>query len=251
MPALEELHFETDLERQIWENDKNDPLQLFKAIHAENIENDKWHELVADLDKKRAKTNNEYNLLRSIFEKSHKYLLKNYVQHSTFNQMLETGDFDCVSGSATLGILLERYGFDFDIVETDYHVFIMVNLDGENLILESTLPIGGLITKSSEVKKYLDSYNPKEFAQLTSLTQRLGSPDIDFSEHAIFRKVSLVELAGLQYYNDAISHFNEQSFGLASKQLSKALLLYESERIKALRELAIEQAYKVYGYDLK
>lgn len=247
----EELYFETQKEESIWKEGKSDPLKLFTAVHANEINEQKWNELVQDLDQKRAKTKNELNLLRYIFQKSHKSLLKDYVKHSTFNEMLKEGKFDCVSGSATLGMLLDRYGYDYTIVETDYHVFIVVNVKDENIILESTLPIGGMITSSSDVQAYLDSYKTVEFAQLSSLTQRLGNPEVDLSDNAIFRKVSLIQLAGLQYYNDAITHFNEQSFGLASKQLSKAILLYDSERIKNLRELAIEQAYKVYGYDVK
>ncbi|MBN7814171.1 type 2 periplasmic-binding domain-containing protein [Algoriphagus pacificus] len=247
----ENLFFETDTEKQIWDSDQKDPLKLFTAVKADEVRPEKWEALVQELDEKRLKTKKDLNFLRVLFQKSHQNLLKSYVQHSTFNEMLKEGKFDCVSGSATLGMLLDRYKFDYDIVETDYHVFILVRLDGKNIILESTLPIGGMITSPSEVQAYLDSYAPVEFAQLGSLTQRLGNSTIDFSDHAIFRKVSLVELAGLQYYNDAITHFNSQKFGLASKQLSKALLLYDSERIKNLRELAIEQAYKVYGYDVK
>lgn len=165
--------------------------------------------------------------------------------------MLQEGNFDCVSGSATLGMLLDRYNYNYEIIETDYHVFILVDINDKTVILESTLAIGGMISSPSEVRAYLESYQPVEFAQLASLTERLGDPELSLDDHAIFRKVSLIELAGLQYYNDAITHFNEQSFGLASKQLSKALVLYNSERIKNLQDLAKEQAYKVYGYDIK
>lgn len=249
--ADENLFFESPLEAKIWEEAQDEPLNLFMAVHADEIQEQKWNELVEILDKKRSKTKNDVNFLRSVFQKSHQLLLKEYVKHSTFNEMLESGKFDCVSGSATLGMLLDRYGYNYEIVETDYHVFIITKVDEKEIILESTLPIGGMITSPSEVQDYLDSYKPVEFAQLASLTERLGSADQTLSDHAIFRKVSLTQLAGLQYYNDAITHFNDQAYGLASKQLSKALVLYESERIKNLKDLAKEQAYKVYGYDVK
>jgi hypothetical protein len=60
-----------------------------------------------------------------------------------------------------------------------------------------------------------------------------------------------MELAGLQYYNDAITHFNQQAFGVAVNQLTKAFVLYPSERIDALRELSIDLAYKTYGYNFQ
>jgi hypothetical protein len=81
--------------------------------------------------------------------------------------------------------------------------------------------------------------------------QRLAGPALVNSENSIFRKVKLIELAGLQYYNDAIVHFNNQEFGQAVHQLSKAYLLYPSDRIEGLRELSIDLAFKTYGYDIR
>ncbi|WP_332914370.1 hypothetical protein [Algoriphagus boritolerans] len=101
------------------------------------------------------------------------------------------------------------------------------------------------------MEKYLDSYKPAEFAQPKSFNQRLAGHEIDYSDNSIFRKVDLKQLAGLQYYNDAIVYFNSQAFGQAVDQLSKAYLLYPSDRILGLRELSIELAYKTFGYELK
>lgn len=250
--SQETLTFVSETEQAYWNEGKTNPFALFRAVEAEsNKSGEVWEELVAELDQKASKKGAELNFLRLIFQKSHQKLLKKYELHSTFNSMLSEGKFDCVSGSAALGLLLERYGYSFDIVETDFHVFIVVDLNGKNIVLESTLPVGGMITTPSEVEKYLDAYKPKEFASLKSLNQGLAGPDIDYSDNSIFRKVNLQQLAGLQYYNDAIVHFNSQAFGLAVEQLSKAYLLYPSDRILGLRELSVDLAYKTYGYDLK
>ncbi len=241
----ETLAFGSELEKSIWETGKESPFLLFRAVQAESSESeDAWTDLVAELDQKAAKSKVDLNLLRQIFQKSSQRLFKKYEQHSTFNAMLSEGRFDCVSGSAALGMLLERYGFSYDIVETDYHVFIVVDLDGKEIVLESTLPVGGMITTASKVEKYLDAYKPSEFVSAKAVGQRLAGPDIDYSDNSIFRKVSLTQLAGLQYYNDAIVHFNAQAFGPAVEQLSKAYLLYPSDRILGLRELSVDLAYR-------
>ncbi len=243
-PALElnEPLFETIEEAEFWQKGQDQPYLLFRAVHAENeIPETNWKTLISKLDQKHQKKGANLSLLRQIFQKSHKGLFKIYEQHSSFNAMLSNGKFDCVSGSAALGLLLDRYGFEFDVIETDYHVFILVELDGEKIILESTLPVGGMITSPTKVLEYLESYKTVESAQLKSVSQRLGNPEIDLSDNAIFRKVSLRELAGLQYYNDAISHFNEQSFQDATNQLVKAYSLYPSERVEGLLELSAEQ----------
>jgi hypothetical protein len=246
------LNFQSKAEKILWESGERDPFLLFRAVQAKQTASENvWTELVNELDSKAAKKGKEFKFLRQIFEKTHQRLLKKYEQHSTFNSMLEEGRFDCVSGSAALSLLLERYGYSFDIVETDYHVFIVTQVDGQKVVLESTLPIGGMINTPSEVEKYLDSYKPIKHAQLKAFNQGLAGPAIDYSDNSIFRKVSLKQLAGLQYYNDAIVHFNAQSFAQAVDQLSKAYTLYPSDRILDLRELSIDLAYKTFGYELK
>lgn len=246
------FNFQSEAEKYLWQSGENDPFLLFRAVRAEQTKTEKvWIDLVEELDRKASKKRNEFKFLRQVFEKTHQKLLKKYEQHSTFNNMLSDGKFDCVSGSASLSLLLERYGYLFDIVETDYHVFIVAHLDEQKVILESTLPIGGMITIPSEVEKYLDSYKPSGNTQLQPLNQRLAGPKVDYSDNSIFRKVNLRQLAGLQYYNDAIVHFNAQAFIEAVDQLSKAYTLYPSDRILGLRELSIDLAYKSFGYEVK
>lgn len=250
---LEKLVFESEAEQTIWKTKPADPYSYFTALDAQSLSKDtKWIELLSELEGKASKKPDQLSLVRTIFQKSHQRLFKKYEQHSSFNTMLNEGKYDCVSGSAVLGILLEKFGFTYDIIETDYHVFIQVIVEGKPVILESTLPIGGMITAPSEVEKYLGSYLPKNQKAQVSFNQRLaGTQSSPMVENSIFRKVKLIELAGLQYYNDAIVHFNNQEFGQAVHQLSKAYLLYPSDRIEGLRELSIDLAFKTYGYDLR
>ena len=169
-----------------------------------------WHALQQELDEKAAKKMDSLALLRVIFQKTHQRLLKNYRQHSTFSNLLDKGSYDCVSGSAALGLLLERYGYSFDVVETDYHVFIQVYLAGKTLILESTLPVGGMMTSTSAVRNYLASYLNEGLPVARDISEGLAGTKVNFTDNTIFRKVTLNELAGLQHYNEAIVHFNKQ-----------------------------------------
>ncbi|OYX16477.1 MAG: hypothetical protein B7Z16_11390 [Algoriphagus sp. 32-45-6] len=101
-------------------------IDLFKAVDpALSVDLASWEALQNELDIKASKSSDQLQLLRQIFQKSHQRLFKKYEQHSSFNEMLTNGNFDCVSGSASLGMLLERYGFEYEIIETDYHVFIL------------------------------------------------------------------------------------------------------------------------------
>jgi hypothetical protein len=250
---LDNLVFESEAEQKMWTLGKSNPYYFFQAVEPYSTEGSQvWNDLLHELDIKASKKSPDINLLRLIFQKTHQRLLKKYVLHSSFNAMLKEGKYDCVSGTAAMGLLLDRYGYDYELVETDYHVFIKVNLNNQTIILETTLPVGGMITLPSEVEKYLSTYLPKkESTTPSNFNQRLAGPKPELSETSIFRKVNLTELAGLQYYNDAIAHFNSQDYGKAVNQLSKAYLLYPSDRIDGLRALSINLAYKSYGYELR
>lgn len=210
-----------------------------------------WQVLQLELDEKAAKKMDSLALLRVIFQKTHQRLLKNYRQHSTFSNLLDQGSYDCVSGSAALGLLLERYGYSFDVIETDYHVFIQVYLAGKTLILESTVPVGGMITSTSAVRNYLAAYLNEGVSAARDISEGLAGAKVDFTDNTIFRKVSLHELAGLQHYNEAIVHFNTQNYKQAIDLLSKAYTYYPSERIEGLKELSIDLAYHSYGVDIR
>ena len=210
-----------------------------------------WEALQLELDAKASKKMDSLSLLRIIFQKTHQRLLKDYTQHSSFADLLESGAYDCVSGSAALGLLLDRYGYAYEVVETDYHVFIQVYLDGKTIILESTLPVGGMITAPSAVNNYLGAYLHEGKPVARNINEGLAGAKVDTSDNTIFRKVNLSELAGLQHYNEAIVHFNQQEYRQAIDLLSKALVLYPSERIEGLKDLSIELAYHTYGVDIR
>lgn len=210
-----------------------------------------WEALQLELDVKAAKKMDSLALLRVIFQKTHQRLLKNYRQHSTFSNMLDKGSYDCVSGSAALGLLLDRYGYSFDVVETDYHVFIQVYLEGKTLILESTLPVGGMITAPSGVSNYLAAYLNEGAPVARNISEGLAGTKVNSLDNTIFRKVNLSELAGLQHYNEAIVHFNTQNYKEAIDLLTKAYTRYPSERIEGLKALSIDLAYHSYGVDIR
>ena len=210
-----------------------------------------WEALQLELDLKASKKSDSLALLRVIFQKTHQRLFKNYRQHSTFSNMLDQGDYDCVSGSAALGLLLDRYGYSFDVIETDYHVFIQVYLGGKTLVLESTLPVGGLITSPSAVSNYLAAYLSEGAPIARNISEGLAGTKVITEDNTIFRKVNLTQLSGLQHYNEAIVHFNKQNYKQAIDLLTKAYAQYPSERIEGLKALSIDLAYHSYGIDIR
>ncbi len=231
--------FENASEQALFYQGIENPFQLLQALHAtENTSLKGFHKLVKKLDKRAKNKEHTKWFLEEVFYKAHKILLREYKKHSVFNDLLNKGFYDCVSGSAIYAILLDRYGFDYKIIETDFHVFVLVQKDGENFIFESTEPRSGFIHESARVKNYLSAFVPTNSQQQNDKKPSLGSLAQQPGEsNTIFKAISLIELAGLQYYNDAILHFNENALEVSQKQLAKAEKIYPSDRIIALREL--------------
>ncbi len=240
---------EWDEEKSVFENLKeqsylmssSEPIQLFQALHAEeDLNTERFDKLLNKLDTKAKRKNYTEWFLGEVFYKAHQYLLKNYTKHSSFNQLIESGDYDCVSGSALYALLLERYGFSYDIIETDFHVFVLVNDQDKTYVLESTEPRAGFIKDQKEVKAYIASFKPRVSPKRNIMSELAGLSDASEKGKTIYSSISLRELAGLQYYNDAIHHFNQGKADTAEKQLIKAKQIYPSERIMAFYEYLSE-----------
>ncbi|WP_200974344.1 hypothetical protein [Echinicola sp. 20G] len=226
--------FESDAEKELLLSQAQ-PIHLLKALHAKDeVDMKQFEKLTEKLDKRADKKHFVEWFVGEIFYKSHQYVLKNYNRHSTFNETLENGSYDCVSGSAVLGLLLDRYGFDYEIIETDFHVFVLVHDNDKTYVLESTEPRSGFIKDQDEVKDYIAAFVPRKQNQSKRDRSELaGLSDGAGEENTIYSSISLKELAGLQYYNDAVLHFNEGQQETALKQLKKAKGIYPSERVNA------------------
>ncbi|UCS93717.1 hypothetical protein KZP23_01375 [Echinicola marina] len=241
---------EWDGEKSVYENLKeqsylmssSEPIQLFQALHAaEEPNTERFDKLLDKLDSKAKKKNYTEWFLGEVFYKVHQYLLKNYTKHSSFNQMIQSGDYDCVSGSALYALLLERYGFSYDIIETDFHVFVLVKDQDKTYVLESTEPREGFIKDQEEVKAYIASFKPKVNPRKKIMSELAGLSAETEEGKTIYSSISLKELAGLQYYNDAIHHFNQGKAVTAEKQLIKAKQIYPSDRIRLFYEYLSER----------
>jgi hypothetical protein len=163
-------------------------------------------------------------------------ILKDYAKHANFSKTLTDGIYDCVTGTGLFAILLERYQIPYWIVETDDHVYIKGEYKRTPFILESTFPEHGLITGKRNIKNFESQFLPNGNASNADnspigigMVSEVPATDRDLNY------IGLIELAGLQYYNDAIKKFYEKVYKDAYVQLIKAAYLYPSSRITDLK----------------
>lgn len=229
--------FETNLEKKYFTQHQNDPFLLLQALHpVENPDFENWDKLLKILDKKAQRKNVDVQLLSDIFFKTHQYLLKTYAPHSFFSGTLKNGVFDCVTGSGAYALLLERYGIPYNLIETDEHIYLKGQFEGIPFIIESTFAKDGLIIGDNEIIQFEEKFISSERRRNTDNPMVLGRNSSISKQNMTLEFIGLKELAGLQYYNNAIKKFDEKDFHGSFVQLLKAEFLYPSKRIVDLKE---------------
>lgn len=189
-----------------------------------------YNSFVKYLQAKQVKWENDHRLLNHLFYKVHQKYLKNYVPYKTFQDLFETGTYGCLTGTALYAFLLEELGFEYEIIETNYHMFLLVNSNGKKYLLESTDPFEGFEYAPDRIEaRIADAYKKN----------KIGGEHHTFS-YDIYRSISYTELIGLQYYNTAINAFNEGNLKMTLYCLNEASKFNKSERIQEFLELILE-----------
>ena len=223
-------------------NPKNEDLLKDIAFIAsvDKFENHKtWNRLVRKLERK-SDADAEY-FLEYLFYKTHQKLLKNYSKGTTFNTLLETGTFDCVSASITYSILLKYFDIDHKIIETDYHVFIIAEIDEKEYILETTDPGNGWVSDANEIKEFKADFLPNNNSALLNQNQAIGALVYGQpNSKTIYKEISLRQLSALQFFNQGLIAIHNQDYKLASRRLQQALNLYNSERINTVFKIVAQ-----------
>ncbi|TVP46840.1 MAG: hypothetical protein EA341_13315 [Mongoliibacter sp.] len=230
--------YENDVEKELLTRYQDDPFHLLQSLYPnENMESASWDNLIKKLKKrnKKSKSANDKRFLEDIYLSTHQLMLNKYEEHAYFSKTLREGVYDCVTGTGLYALLLEEFDFKYQIIETDAHVYIKGQLGNKPFILESTYPINGLIIGKEDVQ----AFEQKVIGSIKSNPEKplyLGKIDEINTTGGTFTIIGLRELAGLQYYNDAIKKFYEEDYTGTYTQLLKAEFLYPSERIVKLKQ---------------
>lgn len=161
-----------------------------------------------------------YEFVKKSFYWVHRKSLKWYKSYGKLSQVLSEGNYDCVTGTALLALIYDHYEVAYTIYEFDTHVLMMVHSVDGDVLLESTDPFDGVVYGAEAIQDKIEALKDKE--------QNIAR---------IFTTVNLQELAGLQYYNIAASHYSNHDVAMAMNYIHKAESLYPCERIVGIREM--------------
>lgn len=230
--------FDNETEEALLTRHQEEPFLLLQSLNpGKSLESISWDKLVSKLHKRanKWKYKADEKLLEEIYFSAHQSILSRYEEHAYFSKTLQDGVYDCVTGSGLYALLLDEFGFEYQIIETEAHVYIKGMVGNTPFILESTFPVEGLIIGDEMV----GAFEQKFITNANSFTLDpvyLGKITEESPSKGVYTVIGLRELAGLQYYNDAIKKFNEEDYAGTYTQLVKAEFLYPSERIIKLKQ---------------
>jgi len=184
-----------------------------------------YNQFIEAASLKKSQGKNEEKLLESIYYKIHRKFLKKYKYLSRFSDLLKKGYYDCLTGTALYAATIDALGFDYEIIETNYHIFLIVHGKQGNYLMEATDPLRGFVAGANKISERVVIY---QSGNLLTLEEAYAYPE------PIYQPIGISEMTGLYYYNIAVSHYNNRSLFEALSALQQGIAIYDSERMKGL-----------------
>jgi hypothetical protein len=198
----------------------------FSEVDGSEIHAQDFLRFVERLDEK-GEEKNTLKFCRTLFQKTRREFLRNYTQYASFGETLSKGKYNCLTGTALYAMLLERFNIQYTIIETNYHIFLLADIDEGRALFEATDPLRGFVTNPDEIEKRIRQYKQNVIQPAAAGGKK------KYYEYNVnlYQQVSLDQMSGLFHYNLSIEAYNQQDYQKATDHLDKALSLYSSPRI--------------------
>ncbi|MEP2026201.1 MAG: hypothetical protein ABJH98_17070 [Reichenbachiella sp.] len=171
---------------------------------------------------------------KEVYNHVHDRFFRKYELHHYFNKVFADGTYNCVSGCAIYALTFRELDINYFIKETPTHVYIVLESDGNQYLIETTDPSG-------RFNKFSKNFKTQFVKQLQSVKLIDEQEFRDSSVDDLFDKyyftdvnLSLKELVGVQYWNDGIYKFQEEDLSGAIDAFKKCFVLYPNEKVKEM-----------------
>ncbi|MBN2761533.1 MAG: hypothetical protein JXR41_00470, partial [Bacteroidales bacterium] len=211
---------------------EEDYLNLFLASSATIDESNaqqyrqNFYEFLSNLKIKTPAVHKPKKRIKTIYKATHNHYFTKYELKTSFEDIFRNGGFNCVTASALYGIILQKSNIPFDVRETPVHVYLVSYPGAEEIKIEATDPLAGYMTFDLRTKKqYVDYMRDNKFIS----ENEYGRNTIDelFNKYYFSdQKISLKELLGIQYLNNAVYLFNDHKIKEGYRELEKAYIFY-------------------------
>jgi hypothetical protein len=105
-------------------------------------------------------------LVHFLFVKAHAEFLKKFDKDATFGQMIDEGRYNCLSGTGLFALLLDHFRLEYDVLQTNHHIFIIVKTTQGPVLLESTDREKGFVDNPAQVAKLVNRYRNQQATEV-------------------------------------------------------------------------------------
>ncbi len=208
-------------------------LNLYSEVDGSFSPTPKVLSFTKKLDQKKSSFRKDKDFLEYIFTQTHKRFLKHYTDYATFGETLNKQRYNCLTATALYALLLDHFGIEHQIIETNYHIFLLAETDQGMILIETTDPAYGFVSDAKEIERRINQYRQN------SLQNEKPSKTYYRYNFDLYNEVSLDEIRGLLHYNLSILAFNQQKLPLSIDELTKATELYQSPRIEEFSRIIL------------
>lgn len=192
-----------------------------------------FHSFLKDIEKNTFK--NDKAFLHHIFKRIHKTYLKKYEAYSQFPDLFSSGKYDCLTATVLFSLVLSEFDFQYSLIETNYHIFLVVHTSQGDVLLETTDRLNGFITEPHNIEERMGIYRLNLIA-----SNFKHDHAIYHYQHDLYHEIRPAQLQGLLYYNQAVKAYNSGEFNLCADLLDQAKTIYDSPRIEEMAFLLIQ-----------
>ncbi len=165
--------------------------------------------------------------LHKVFKKINASFLRKYEAYSDFDELFVSGKYDCLTATALYSIILGKLNYPYEIIETNYHIFLLVQTSKGEVMIETTDRFGGFVTSAAAITARSGNY------RANLLASNRGEQLLKYSFN-LYQRISPANLNGLLYFNQAVKAYNQHALLESAVFLEKANINYSSPRCEEL-----------------
>lgn len=183
-----------------------------------------------------------------IFKEVHKQFFRQYDADVTFNRIFREGKYNCVTATMLYAIVLQHYGVPYEVKEKPTHVYIVAFPTTQNILFETTNPRGLFVPDEKSKRSFVEGLVSTKF----TTREHVSSVGVERAFNEFYynnESISLVQLAGIQYYNRAILLDHEAKTEEAVRNVLLVNMLYPSSKHQYLKLAYLDQALKNSHFD--
>lgn len=222
-----------------------DYLTLYASIFSDSAACSRYKSLLnafySDFDNKIVGLKSNKQKAKLIFKEVHDRFFRQYEENVLFTKIFEDGIYNCVTSSMLYSIVLEHYNIPFEIKEKPTHVYLVAFPGTDNILFETTNPKGFFVPDEKSKREFVEGlialkFTTQEHVNTVGVTKAFN----EFYYNNL--NIDPLQLAGVQYYNQALSLYEQDSIHEAIKSARKMYMLYPSPKNLYLKTSLISVA---------